>query len=770
MSDDWSSKPDRPSAMSAIGGRRTTPWDDDVAVALPDHFAPQEHWVWDRIARGLWADLRFFPEEGGAWWDQVTADRDVPAARDPWRPHADDAPYWGATPDHDGQYLRRTLDVGRVAAHAAEIDDATLREFVSPEHDDSVYHAFEPSVQAAVNEAMANWSEETAAHVRETLAHMPRWTPAGTEVDVFEPIDPVKWPAWQTLSADFLRTITAFEPWCGARLRPWIRIRGARFDALVDFENDHVDAELGLWSCRFEADINLMGATATRILNFQGSCFAGKIVGDRLNAQSGLFLRDGAFIHGDVRLLGAHVAGSIEGTRSVFGATFLADGLTVEGSAFFDDGVKMGGPFRLAGGEVSGHLSCVGGAFLSAVSIAETEVTRTVSLVNASVSGDLLANDMEVGGNLQFGGLNVGGGLRADGTRVDGSMFLNSGARVEGETNVMGARVCQHLACNDGELVGLVMGDELVVEGSLYLRDGATLRNGGNFIRSRLGKLDISGSLIGGEINLSGGDLGDELTLCHFAGNEPRWLPDASLILRNARVHALQGAVEAWRTRDEEGGADPRATVARDLTGFSYQRLGGLGAKEKQTLAVASPGKLRAWLRAARDPSGDFTPSPYRQLADALRRDGREEKARKVLIALGDHERDCAPRFSARRLVLSLSHLLIGFGYRNWRALAAFLAVAVGFAVLGAVWDPSVHFNDESLTLAEARAWLGYSFDTALPFVDLDPERDNFLISRFGGTPPTWSRFMFAFERLLGLVVLSFALAGISGWAERRGE
>ena len=128
------------------------------------------------------------------------------------------------------------------------------------------------------------------------------------------------------------------------------------------------------------------------------------------------------------------------------------------------------------------------------------------------------------------------------------------------------------------------------------------------------------------------------------------------------------------------------------------------------------------------------------------------------------------PAGGVARVGMPIAWALIGYGYRNWQAGMWFALLVLGFAAWG-MFSRETGWTD----LTAWRDWLGYSFDTALPLVDLMPNREGFLAEQFasnqaGAQIPPGLQAAFAAERLLGLVIISFAIAGLTGWAERRGS
>jgi len=122
---------------------------------------------------------------------------------------------------------------------------------------------------------------------------------------------------------------------------------------------------------------------------------------------------------------------------------------------------------------------------------------------------------------------------------------------------------------------------------------------------------------------------------------------DITLDLRSARVGALDDEEKSW--------PKPGNLL---LDGFTYDGIYG-AAPTDATNRIA-------WLSL--QPTNQFLPQPYEQLASVLRRAGHEDDAREVLIA---ENRDRAGRVKGFRPIRCWYWLLdetIRYGYRPWRA------------------------------------------------------------------------------------------------------
>ncbi|MGE3865708.1 MAG: hypothetical protein AB7G04_02220 [Hyphomonadaceae bacterium] len=378
-------------------------------------------------------------------------------------------------------------------------------------------------------------------------------------------------------------------------------------------------------------------------------------------------------------------------------------------------------------------------------------------------------------GTMNFGGAVLDGALRAEGLTTGGGIFFNENFHAKGEVRLIGGKIGGSLDCKGATFDSFLQADRLIVEGDFFLRDmvrlGAVMLPGARLAQD----LYLSGSTTNGVINLTGAVIGGELNLGTTAGREPKWGTDARLILRNAKIGALAGGLAAFRRGRKND------YLACELTGFSFERLGGLGAADAgSTLAGAAGNDLRAWLRTCR-PKDHFDPGPYRALAKGLREAGRADRAADVLNALGNYELVArGTPLLKRLLMLPLSWLLIGYGQRNHRAFMWFVALILGAAVVG--FSAQIAYGPPPAGgWADKQAWfswLGFSLGDAIPVVTLDKAHETFLVDHFcaaekagvcaePAVPQGLTAFFYA-VKILGFIILSYLAAGLSGLAQQK--
>jgi hypothetical protein len=461
-----------------------------------------------------------------------------------------------------------------------------------------------------------------------------------------------------------------------------------------------------------------------------------------------------------VRVRNAHIRDSIDWRgRKTRGGLWL-------------DACRIEHKLRIQDMHVAGLLSLQGAVLAGGMTAAGLQVDGDLFCMNDFVSEqEIRLIGARIGGVASFIGATLKGKLTADRLQVDGSLSCVDGFVAEEQVRLVNARIGGQAAFVGATLRGALTADGLQVDGALFLREMKRLGDT-VLVRAKIGSdLQLRESRIEGEIDLTGAAITGELHMDMNAKTLPDWGDKAKLVLRNASAGALGGRLAAFRRIRNEKAPKQSDFVPMDLAGFRYGALGGLLAEPGDTLAAAKAGDLKRWLAAGTGDGKTFNPDPYRQLARALERAGHANKARDILHAMAVHERDTADFF--RRIMLTLSGVFIGFGYRNgqavlWFTLLVLLGAAMGMGLAGYRWDFSSAGWDHALR------WAGFSLGNAVPLVELDEAHKTFLAEAFGKqkpseTPPgaAWA---FYAHKLMGLVILSYLAAGLSGLARRGRE
>jgi hypothetical protein len=335
---------------------------------------------------------------------------------------------------------------------------------------------------------------------------------------------------------------------------------------------------------------------------------------------------------------------------------------------------------------------------------------------------------------------------------------------------LVGATIDGNLRMPQATFWGALKANNLVVGGSLLLRNADRLGEI-NLVGARVaGALDLSGAKLEGPLNLASSNIGGDLSLSAAGLPQVFWGEDSTLNLRNAHVKALHAEVGALlkpaarNLRIDK--ARRRDFVPTDLAGFEVDRLFGRDA-QGGSLADAPANALIRWIEARNDSDLRHDPGPYHRLAAALRAAGQPAKADDLINAAGNHAIRAHNVGWGRKIAGALSWLLIGHGVRIHRALIAFLLLVLAGAMAGWAaegWAPPYAPPDGW------DAWLRASLDHATPIVNFSTEADAFLSQRFKGAPPGWLANLWFAQAIVGFVIASYLAAGLSGFAERRGE
>ncbi len=522
------------------------------------------------------------------------------------------------------------------------------------------------------------------------------------------------------LSAKFLEWLLTGPDWKVAPAYRGVRVVGARVADRLDLTAAEVKAEVSLRQGRFEREVWLDRARFAGLLSLEGSVFRGGLSGDALHVGGSLFLRDSAVVTGGaVHLNSASIEGNLDMANARFEAGISADSLKVGRAMFLRDGTVVTG--------------------------------GVVNLVRASIAG-----------NLEMDNARFEAGVIADSLNLGGNLFLSNGAVVTGdELGLVGANIAGDLNMLNARFeAGIITADRLKLGGALFLRGsnftqapsvtGAEVGRQVDLTGTALPGLDLSGSVINGDLRLSRGD-----------GNVPTWTGRGALVLRNTRVSSIEDAEGAWPEQI-------------DLKGFTYTRLGGSFGTGAVEMMRRPADHYAAWL--ARDPV--LARQPYEQLASVFRAAGDRDRADAILTAYRDRERTEAWRDGQcwnteaawwqrplawtndecrNALWLGLLWATIGYGIGDGPFRIFYWVL--GVTLLGALvlwWAKPAGQH--------GMIWrFGASLDQLLPIIHLNKEFDEYFHDPARERLHGWQLAYFAGQALVGYLLASFLVAGLSG-------
>ena len=483
-----------------------------------------------------------------------------------------------------------------------------------------------------------------------------------------------------------------------------IEVMGVRVDGELYLQFAKIPFPLRFEGSAFLEGIDLRDGEV-RALNLRAT-HTGPLDLTGLKVERDVFLRDGFRAEGGVSLLGATIGGNLVCDRGQFihknTRALNADGLNVRGDVYLRREFKAEGEVRLVGATIGGDLDCRGGQFIN----------KRATALNAdglNVKGTVfLTHEFKAEGEVRLVGATIGGNLVCD-----RGHFINKRVEVialnAASLNVKGHVFLSHDFKAEGEvcLVAATIG------GSLDCRRGQFSKRGGNALNAEV--MNVRGSVLlsdgfkaEGDIYFAGATIDGYFVMRYVAS-----LTETTLDLRSASIGTLRDDQWSW--------PEPGKLL---LHGLTYDQIDDDSPKDAETRLD--------WLR--RQPPERFQPQPYEQLAAELRRSGRNEDAKRILIAKAkDPARLTQLTFFERWWHWSLG-VLVGHGYRPWRALWFVLGVvALGWAVFAAGFRAEVitptkegayvsAAGDEDRQLSKDYPnpnALMYSLDVFVPVVDL---------------------------------------------------
>jgi hypothetical protein len=382
------------------------------------------------------------------------------------------------------------------------------------------------------------------------------------------------------------------------------------------------------------------------------------------------------------------------------------------------------------------------------------EADGELQLLGAHIAGQLrligahLANSEGRAGQLSLIATHLanaqGCALSADALRVDQDVLCETddhGQRFEadGELRLLGAHIGGHLS-----LIGAHLAN---AEGPALSADGARVEqalvcgtdaHGQDFEAD--GELRLMDAHIAGQFSLADAHLSNPsgLALDFERGRAGRLVLPS--LPSDAEVDLSHAVISELHDHLPPPGRGELGYRAR-LTGLTYDSLG----------PVADGCRARLeWVARATD---GYVPQAYDQLATVLRRAGRDDDAKKVMIAKQISRRD-----TLRPLGRAASYTFgatLGYGYRTWRAAAALIAiVVVGWAVFSLAYPQHMTATRPTTERPDFHALL-YSVDAVLPVVNLGQE------SAWSprGAAQAWYGFSILAGWLLGLGLVAFLTA-----------
>jgi len=522
------------------------------------------------------------------------------------------------------------------------------------------------------------------------------------------------------------------------------------------------------------------------------------IHGDGIEVGGSIFLRHGFIAEGIVSFNGGKIKNQFDCEYGQFtnkvGPAIWAEGLSVGGSVLLCSRLSgdqtndnMSKQLRAEGGVnfkravIGGAFDCQGSQFINysgyAISCSGIKVNDNVHLCSSSntvkqnketktscqifrAEGQVDFSNAKIGGSLFcFGGefinkdkdgsLNIDENvaLSLDCIEVNDSIFLCNNFHAEGQVNLLGAEIGGQINCITGQFInpdGIAFAAESAKIGGSLLLCGRNFRG-----EKRKETLPEDNLRIEGKVLLNGIEVTKSLLWCKVNSVEK-----VVLDLQHATVGSLWDEKESWPKKGK-----------LLLHGFVYNEISDKAPRDSKT--------RKEWLCK----QSKFMPQPYEQLAKVLKESGDESNAKGILIA---KENAKFKEMKWRRwLPHALYGLLVGYGYRPWRAFwFGLLVVVVGGVLFGAGFQKdSMNPTKDSDNYPEFHAII-YSLDVFLPAIDLHQanywlpdatKHFNLDISEKVSVPITGKTlsYYFWFEIVAGWVLTTLLVVSLTGLIRR---
>ena len=632
----------------------------------------------------------------------------------------------------------------------------------------------------------------------------------GKTLDALKP-DGWKDPCRQ-IPAQFLIDILVNPKWKGQVDRHGVRLLGVHIGDDIDLSDADIEPEVWLHVSRIDGNVYLNDSHLKRLFSLYGSFVGKSFVAYRVNAESDLLLRSGAYFADDVSLVGARIGGALDVNSAHFAKTLTLNSADIRGNLLMDSGI-FDGPVNANSASVHGNLFMRSNArFGGPVDLVVAKVDGNLEMETATFTQRLTANSLSVKGSLfmrEHAVFDAGadltnatvegdavmegsffrGELTANSLNVLGTLNMGDHAAFAGDVILIGAKIGRGVDMDASVFSRSMNADSATIQGGLFMRDGAFF--GGNIVlvAAKVGLLQLRSATVS-SIDMSdlAGSAGSELELTGLTWRctpnlsmpvpkdttprqpytwplgDPAWRtfdqcngPGQSaprLVLRNVRVESFQDTADSW-------------PPSLDLEGFHYDRLGGLNGSGRFDMRQRTPEEWIDWLQ--RDST--FSPQPYAQLASVLSAAGRRETAESILYAGNDTERN---EVWNRPDVWSWRWFWHDFWTWAWRSVFAGVAgYGVGMYTFRVLWWVII------LTAAGwAALWfspyardrspgwrLGASLHRLLPIVELNKEFKDFFDNTDEPGKPVklhrWQMAFFSFMALAGWVLGFFLLAAM---------
>ncbi|WP_350314234.1 hypothetical protein [Planktomarina temperata] len=393
---------------------------------------------------------------------------------------------------------------------------------------------------------------------------------------IFSMERPEKGSADNTIRAGLIRALLLGTGDCTPPARG-LWIEGAWITGKLDLQGEALPVPLVLLNCTLEEDVMLRDCTLPA-LHLTGTHLP-KLDAQRLQCNGPLHLRAGFQATGLVDLTGATIDGQLDCAGGKFLAKGLAlncDTISVGAAVFLLTGFEAQGEVKLVGAKIGGQLDCDRGKFLAAIMA-----------------------------------------LNCNGISVGASVFLRNEFEAHGKVNLVRAKIDGQMACNRGKFLaeGIALHcDATIVGADVFLQDEFEARGRINLNRAEIaGNLVLSSATLTTGLDAQGMRVRAQFVWADIEGD------GIEVDLIDAKVGTLVDSPGSW------------TSVKRlRLSSFRYDRIESkMDVQERLDWLTKHDASVRP-----------FTPQPYVQLANVLRRQGMISAVNTVMIKREDLQRD----------------------------------------------------------------------------------------------------------------------------------
>jgi hypothetical protein len=496
-----------------------------------------------------------------------------------------------------------------------------------------------------------------------------------------------------------------------AHIAETLDLSGATVTGVLNMDGLSVGQSLAMGNKAQFKEINLIRAHIAETLDLSSSTVTGKLNMNGLGVGQGLFMGDKANFE-EIDLGVAHIGGVLDLSSATVAGLLNLNQIHVDQALFMGNEAQfkeinlvsahIGGSLDLSSSSVTGMLN------MNGISVDQVLILRDKALFEEI---DLRGAHTE---QLDLSSSTVTGMLNMNQIHVDQAVFMGNKANFA-EIDLTVAHIGGQLVLDGSTVTGKLAADYIDVGQTMTLGYGATFTDEIDLRSAKLGQdLYLSGGAFYKNVDLSGTQIGGVLGL-----ESAQWLGSATLDLTGAAAGGIDLS-HSWPDRIY-------------LNEFTYRNLSNISPNISQ--------QAETWFRKQ-----DYAPQPYEQLAGVLQANGLIGDATAIRYAGKERERRAAS--GLRWVWLFLLNYSIGFGYHLEYAFAWALGfVLLGWAVLYATGERTKH----GFTLG-----LVYSFDMLLPLVQLDKKHDDVDLG-------PWPRCYFYAHKIIGVILTSFIVAGISG-------